>query len=258
VIDTLQHGPILELRLNRPPVNALSPELMLALRQAVDAAAHDGSRAIVLSGMPRRFSAGLDLPLLLTFDRARIVELWHNLYDLLTTIAGSPLPVAAAITGHAPAGGTVLTLFCDWRVMASGDWKVGLNEVQVGLTLPGVIFRALKLVVGHRQADRLATTGLLMAPEEALGIGLIDEVAPAECVVPRAIQWCQALVALPARAMTGTRAQSRAELVEIFRQDLKNEFDEILEMWWSPETQSTLRGVVEQLGKKKLNSAKTS
>src|SRR5437763_266441 len=122
MIETIQHGPIRELRLNRPPVNALSSELIAALKQAVEAASPDGARAIVLSGSSGRFSGGLDLPLLLTLDRAGIADLLRGLYSLLGALACSPIPTVAAITGHAPAGGTVLALFCDWRVMAEGDW----------------------------------------------------------------------------------------------------------------------------------------
>ena len=132
MILTFDHGAVRELRLNRPPANALSPELIVALRRSVESAPNDGVRALVLSGAPGRFCAGLDVPLLLTFDRPAMASLWRELYALMRALACSPIPIAAAITGHAPAGGTVLPLFCDWRVIADGDFKMGLNEVQVG------------------------------------------------------------------------------------------------------------------------------
>jgi Delta3-Delta2-enoyl-CoA isomerase len=84
--------------------------------------------AIVLSGSPGRFSAGLDVPLLLSLNREEIARVWRELYVLLGTIGASPIPIAAAITGHVPA--------CDWRVLAAGDYKLGLNEVEVGIQLP--------------------------------------------------------------------------------------------------------------------------
>src|SRR5271168_2572350 len=138
MILTIDHGPIRELRLDRPPVNALTGELILALRQAIEAAPRQGVKALILSGSPGRFSAGLDVPLLLNCDRSAIAELWRGLYSLLRALAGSSVPIAAAITGHAPAGGTVPPMFCDWRVMAAGEFKMGLNEVQVGIPLPAV------------------------------------------------------------------------------------------------------------------------
>ena len=213
---TFTHGPIRELRLNRPPANALSHELIISLRAAIQAALRNGSRALVLSGAPGRFSGGLDVPLLLGYDQAAIAALWREFYALMKDLAGSPIPIAAAITGHAPAGGAVLTLFCDWRVMADGDFKIGLNEVQVGLPLPPVILAALRRLVGPRQAERLAVGGLLISPPEALGVGLVDELAPHDRVIDRALHWCHTLLALPNEAMTATRRQARADLVAYF------------------------------------------
>ena len=251
MIRTIDHGAVRELQLNRPPANALSPELIAALKQAVEAAPQDGARALVLSGTPGRFSAGLDVPLLLTLDRPAIAALWRELYGLLRALALSPVPVAAAMTGHATAGGTVLPIFCDFRVAAQGEWKLGLNEVQVGLPLPPVIFSALKRLVGGRQAERLAVAGLLISPDEAARIGLIDEVVPLDQVVSRALEWSLALLALPVDAMAATRRRARADLVELFAASFDLELDLVNATWWSPEAQTTLRVLVQRLGKKK-------
>jgi 3,2-trans-enoyl-CoA isomerase len=251
MILTIDHGPVRELRLNRPPANALSPELIMALKQAVEAAPQEGVRGLVLSGSPGRFSGGLDVPLLLTLDRATMNAVWRDFYSLLRTLACCPVPLAAAITGHAPAGGTVLALFCDWRIAAEGDWKIGLNEVQVGLPLPPVIFSALQRLVGARQAARLAVGGLLVSPAEALSLGLVDEVVPAEQVVERAVKWCQEWLALPSVAMTRTRREARAALAGLFEQNLPSEIEEISGWWWDEQVQSVLRSLVERLAKKR-------
>ena len=123
-----------------------------------------------------------------------MADLWRDLYRLLGAIAGSAIPIVAAITGHAPAGGTVLALFCDWRVMADGDYKVGLNEVQVGIPLPPIILRGLQRLVGSRQAERLAVTGELLSSREAVRLGLVDELVPPEKVVERAAEISQRLI----------------------------------------------------------------
>jgi len=251
---TFDHGPIRELRLNRPPANALSCELIVALREAIQTAPQNGIRALVLSGAPGRFSGGLDVPLLLACDHAGIAALWQEFYALLKALAGSPIPIAAAITGHAPAGGTVLPLFCDWRVMADGDFKVGLNEVQVGLVLPPVILAALRRLVGARQAERLAVAGLLISPDEALAVGLVDEVAPHGQVIDRALHWCQTLLALPAEAMSATRREARADLVAYFAENVDPELQGVTTSWWSPETQSALHALTARLGKKAATS----
>ncbi len=251
MILTIDHGAIRELRLNRPPVNALSPELISALRQAILASPSQGARALILSGSPGRFSGGLDIPSLMALDRPTMDSVWRDFYGLLGAIAQSPIPIATAITGHAPAGGTVLSIFCDWRVMAQGDFRIGLNEVQVGIQMPPLILKALRRLIGPREAEHMAVAGTLVTVQEARRIGLVDDVADPEQVVNRALEWCERLLALPPEAMLGTRRDARADLCALFDQETEAELREITTMWWRAETQSTLRALAEKLGKKK-------
>jgi Delta3-Delta2-enoyl-CoA isomerase len=250
MILTIDHGPVRELRLNRPPVNALTSELLMALREAIESAPHDGIRVLILSGAPGRFSAGLDVPLLLGQDRPAMAVLWRELYALLQAIAASPIPIAAALTGHAPAGGTVIALFCDWRVMAQEEYKLGLNEVQVGIPLPPVLLGALRRLLGSRQAERLAVSGILISPQEALRIGLVDDLASMSEVVQRSLEWCQRILSLPPEAMLATRREARADLLQLFEVNLEPEIQRVIENWWNPSTQSTLRALVERMGKR--------
>jgi 3,2-trans-enoyl-CoA isomerase len=204
----------------------------------------------VLSGTPGMFSGGLDVPLLVTLDRPAIDQVWHDFYYLLGALARSPIPIAAAITGHGPAGGTVLALFCDWRGMAEGDWKMGFNEVQVGIPLPPVILGALRRQVGARQAERLGTGGLVISAAEAARLGLVDELIPPQRVVERAVEWCQSLLGLPPQAMTATRRRARADLASLFDR-IEDELDEVVANWWSDEAQSVLRALASRPTKKK-------
>ncbi|HVO62945.1 MAG TPA: enoyl-CoA hydratase/isomerase family protein [Terriglobales bacterium] len=250
MITIIDHGRVRELRLNRPPANALTSELFSELCQQVDSAPSQNISALVLSGAPGMFSAGLDIPHLLQLDRPQIATLWKQLYAGFGSLACSRIPICAAITGHAPAGGAVLGVFCDWRIAADGPFKIGLSEVQVGLPLPPVILRALRRLLGAHKAERLAVTGALMTPQEAALIGLVDEVVPPEQVVGRAIAWADAILALPQGAMSYTRRQSRADLVGLFEPDLTSEIEEMREAWWKAETQTTLKSVAERLTKK--------
>jgi len=247
---TYNHESIRELRLNRPPVNALTTEVLVALREAIEKAPSEGVRALVLSGSPGRFSGGLDVPALLKLDKPGIAVLWRELYAILRTIACSRIPIVAAITGHAPAGGTVLSLFCDGRVMAEGDYKIGLNEVQVGIPLPPIILAGLQRLVGMRMGEQLAVSGALMSSQDALRVGLVDELAPAEQVVERAMAWCKRLLDVPAEAFVLTRRDARADLAAMFDRDLEKEAAYVTSNWWSEETQRTLKALVERLGKK--------
>jgi len=254
MILTIEHGKVRELQLNHPPANALGPQLISELRNAIEHAPQDGVRALVLSGFPGRFSGGLDVPLLLTLDRTAMAAVWKDFYALLRALACSPIPVAAAITGHAPAGGTVLALFCDRRFVAQGDWKIGLNEVRVGIPLPPVILGALQRTVGMRQAERLAVTGTLISPAEAAQVGLVDEIVPAESVIQAAVRWCDELLDFPPQAMALTRRKARADLAILFDSDVNAELDEVIAGWWADETQTVLRRLVDELAKKRAKA----
>lgn len=251
MITRIEHGKIREIRLDRPPANALTPELLIRLREEVEGAPGNGIRALVLSGRPGMFSAGLDIPALLKLNQDQIADLWRNLYDAIRALACSSLPLCAAVTGHAPAGGTVLAIFCDWRIAAQGNFKIGLSEVQVGLPLPPIILHGLRRLVGPHQAERLSVRGLLVETEEAKRIGLLDEIVPAEEVPRRALQWCEEVLALPSEAMSYTRAQARADLRAFFQKDLRPEIEEIGKSWWHPQTQAVLHAMAERLTKKK-------
>ena len=250
MLDTIRHDDILELRLDRPPANALDPGLIDSLRRGLEAAPAEGARAVVLSGAPGMFSGGLDVPALVKLDRDGIRGLWQGLYDTMRALANSPLPVAAAITGHSPAGGAVLAICCDYRVMAEGDFKIGLNEVRVGITLPPVLLRILRRIVGDRQAERLAVGGLLVDSQEAQRIGLVDELVPVGEVTQAALHWCRTMLELPRQAMSATRRRARAPLVELFAQP-QGEIDEVVDAWFSAETQGALRALIERLAAKK-------
>ena len=242
------HG-IREIRLARPPVNALNPELVSALDQALVTASNDGVEAVILSGRPGLFSAGLDVPELLQLDRDGMRDFWKRFFGLLATIACSPMPIVAASTGHSPAGGTVLALFADYRVQADGDYKLGLNEVQVGLVIPPVIHHALVRLIGVYPAERHLVAGQMIPASEALAIGLVDELAAADQVVEHALTWCQRHLAMPREALLATRHLCRADLVDLFRDPDALDVDGFVEGWFSESTQRTLTQLVERLKK---------
>ena len=243
-------GAIRELRLDRPPVNALTPELLAALADAVAAAPAAGVRALVLSGRPGYFSAGLHVPYLLGLERSGIAALMTSLYGALRALAFSPLPVAAAVTGHSPAGGAVLALMCDRRVMAEGTadkpFRIGLNEIEVGLPIPPAIFAAMARATGPRTAERLCLEGTLVDAAEALRIGLVDELAPVDAVVERALAWCRSLLARPPAALAATRAVARADLHAAFA-GFDGQLGANVDAWFAAETQAAMRALVAKL-----------
>lgn len=249
MIEIQDHGNVREIRLARPPANALETEMLGALIGALRAAPDAGAAAIVLSGRPGMFSAGLDVPLLLQQTRAQMLEFWRQFFGAQQAIAASPVPVVAALTGHSPAGGAVLAMQCDYRVMADGKYKIGLNEVQVGLYPGPIIHGALKRLVGVRQAERLLSGGLLLTAAEALSVGFVDRLVPETEVVATALEWARSMAALPPRALAHTRRLSRADLVALTAELTDRDYEAMNGAWYSDETQTVMKQLVAKLKK---------
>ncbi len=251
MLDILPHdGGITEIRMARPPVNALNRELLVALNEAIGRAPADGARGIMLSGAQGMFSAGVDVPALLGQNRETVRAYWREFFALCATLAQSPVPVVAAITGHSPAGGAVLALFCDYRVMAEGPFRIGLNEVQVGLIVPECIQLALRRVVGTYRAERLLVAGAMIESADALACGFVDETVALEQVTVRALHWLRELLALPSRAMLTTRALARADLVGAWQEPEQLPLDAFVESYFHEETQAVLQALVARLKSK--------
>jgi enoyl-CoA hydratase/carnithine racemase len=234
----------------RPPANAFNGRLLEQLGRYVREASTSAAEAIVISGAPGMFTGGLDIPELLGLGRDEIREFWRTFYGTLRAVAASELPVAAAITGHSPAAGAVLAVFCDYRVMADGAFKIGMNEVQVGLVPPLPLQYAMKRLTGPRVGDALLIAGALVTPAEALRVGLVDEVVPVERVVPTAIAWAERMAALPHEAMRDTRRIARADLVAQLDGLDDAALDEATARWFADETQQALRALVARIARR--------
>ncbi len=255
LIEVINHGPIRELRLARPPVNALDTELCRALIAAVNHAMAEDVHGLVISGSERIFTAGMDVPHLLSHgeDKHRLLDSWQAFFGAVRTLAESRIPVVAALTGHAPAGGCVLALCCDYRIMARSvdpaqPYAIGLNEVQVGLVAPEGIQRLMRRAVGAHRAANLLARGEMVSAERALEIGLVDELADGPQVVARAIKWMESLLRLPRQPMLLTRAIARAELHESLQPDLI-QIERFVDAWYAPDAQAALHALVARIGK---------
>jgi Delta3-Delta2-enoyl-CoA isomerase len=250
LVDTRHIGDVVEVRMARAPVNAMNDELLTELLQTLRTEGRGPARAIVLSGLPGIFSAGLDVPALMSKDAAGMKDFWRLFFDVQRALAGSPVPVIAAITGHSPAGGAVFAMYCDYRIMAEGAFRIGLNEVAVGIHPGPVLYAVLKRLVGARRAELLMGTARMMSAEDAMRFGFIDELAPPAEVVDRAIGWAQQTLQLPAAAYSATRAIARADLIELVRTVGLDAEGTPGDHWWDPETQAVLTMLVQKLRKK--------
>jgi enoyl-CoA hydratase/carnithine racemase len=203
---------------------------------------------------PNVFSGGLDVPHLMTLERDALQAAWQDFFDAALAIACSPVPIVAAIAGHAPAGGCVLALCCDYRVMArSADpekpYRIGLNEVQVGLAVPEAIQHLMRRVIGTYRAERLLVSGAMPDSAQALALGLVDEVVADSQVTPRALAWLDALLRLPSTPMLATRALARADMVAALSDPARIDLPRFFAGWYHPETQAALHALLARLGK---------
>jgi Delta3-Delta2-enoyl-CoA isomerase len=235
---------IARLTLHRGKVNAINAEVLNELRTAVDELRADTLvRAVILTGHGRFFSFGLDVPELYLLPRERFHEFLDAFTDLYTTLYAFPKPVMAAINGHAIAGGCMLALACDRRLMAAESGKIGLNEITFGSTVFAGSVEMLRACVGTLEAERVLLDGAMYAPEEALAIGLIDRIVTPEELTTRAAEEARTLASRDAAAFASLKSMVRGPVVESMRRVERPSLRAFLDIWYSEATRARLRGI---------------
>lgn len=199
-------GDVAVLTLDDGKVNALDTAVLAALDEALDACADDG--AIVVCGREGVFSAGLDRTLL-SGPQEVLVELAVALTRTAMRLWTEPRPVVAAATGHAIAGGTILALACDHVVAADGDARWGLSETALGLILPQWVVDMARSTVRADRLEGLLLPGRIVTAREALEVGFVQELAPADEVRARAVARAAALADLPRAVYAANKRRLR-------------------------------------------------
>ena len=235
------------LRVQGGKANAMDAALLDMIERLVDEFAAGPARAAVLTGYERFFSAGLALPSLMDLDRATMRRFIGRFTDVMVRVFSCPKPIVAAINGHAIAGGCVLALQCDWRVLVRDDVKIGLNETQLGIGLPSAVLEPLRLQLPPGSLVPIAYEGKLFTPAEALELGLVDELAPARDLEPRALVRARALAAVPSAAVAQVKLGLRRATIETMRRYGDEEAERWLDTWFSPPAQARLAQAVAQL-----------
>jgi enoyl-CoA hydratase len=199
------------LRLVRPPVNALDLELVQAIGAGVTDAVDSGARALVLTGAGSCFSAGIDMKVVPTYDARQRRESVEAINAMVAAICAAPLPVVAAVNGHAFGGGLVIALACDVRLAARGDYKLALNEVAAGVPFPAGPLGVVRAELDPSVMRDLCLTGRSVGPEQALALRVLDEIVEPQELMPRARGRALQLAELPAYA--ALKAQVRGPLI---------------------------------------------
>ncbi|GGO92890.1 enoyl-CoA hydratase/isomerase family protein [Wenjunlia tyrosinilytica] len=193
------------IRLARPPMNALDIAMQDSLGEAAaEAAGRSDVRAVVVHGGEKVFAAGADIKEMQAMSYTDMVDRARGLQDAFTAVARLPKPVVAAVSGYALGGGCELALCADIRIAAENA-KLGQPEILLGL-IPGAGgTQRLARLVGPSRAKDLIFTGRQVRADEALSIGLVDKVVPAEEVYSAAVEWASRLAKGPAYALRAAK-----------------------------------------------------
>jgi enoyl-CoA hydratase/carnithine racemase len=248
MVDVAQDRGIAVVRLDRGVINALNPALVLSLGRAVATVREDdGLTALVLSSANDKFfSIGLDIPELLGFSRGDFARFLEDFDSLCLELITFPKPVIAALRGHATAGGCILALCCDYRLIADGRRRMGLNESRLGVPVPYPADCALRWLVGARTARDVADSGEFFLPPDLLRMGLVDEVWPGEEVETRAVEKARTLAEAAGQAFPSIK-RSRVEGLEAeIRLRLGEKQREFVEAWYSPAARARLEAAIEK------------
>lgn len=209
-------GSVAVISIDDGKANALSPDVLTAISECFDNAQADGSTAVLLEGRPGRFSAGFDLSVM-TAGVEPMQALVTQGAELLLRIFTYPVPVVAACTGHALAGGALILLVSDVRIGAEGDFKIGLNEVAIGMGLPIFAVEFARYRMPPSRFDT-ALLGEVFGPEEAVRAGYLDRTSAN--VIDDARASAQQLSALRAGAVRRTKELARAAIARQLKQTL--------------------------------------
>jgi enoyl-CoA hydratase len=188
--------------------NALGFDLLAGLRSGLDRAQASG-KPLVIAGRPGRFSAGFDLTVMARRDR-QTEQLLREGAELATRLFAFPTPVVAAVTGHAIAMGALLCLSVDYRVGSEGDYKLGLNEVAIGMTLPWFGVALARGRLANQWLTRAVDLAQVFPPQTAVSVGYLDEVSPADAAIERACALADTLAGLDMAAHAATKLRTRA------------------------------------------------
>jgi enoyl-CoA hydratase len=230
--------------------NALDLPLMAAVRDAVAELRRHGAPPVLLaSSHPSLFCPGWDLKLLASADRDQVRATLTSFNDLILEVFSYPGPTAAAITGHAVAGGCLLAMSCDLRVMASGRARLGFAELNLGVPMPAGSLRMLAARLGPSAIEETVLRGEGCTAERARELGLVHRVEPVEQVVLAVDRELSRIASKPARAYASTKSSLFAEVWRAMAADTAPEDEEFLDCWFSDATQQRIAELATSLGR---------
>ncbi|XP_060028539.1 enoyl-CoA delta isomerase 1, mitochondrial [Erinaceus europaeus] len=242
------------MKLWNPPVNSLSLDLLTELVISLEKLENEKTfRGIILtSDLPGIFSAGLDLTEMCGRNPAHYAEYWKALQELWLRLYQTHLVVIAAINGASPAGGCLLALSCDYRVLADNPkFIIGLNETLLGIVAPFWFKDTMINTIGHRATERALQLGLLFRPAEALQVGVVDQVVPEGQVQGAALSAMTQWLAIPDHARQLTKSMMRKATADRLLTQREADIQNFVSFLSRDSIQKALQVYLEKLRQKK-------
>jgi enoyl-CoA hydratase/carnithine racemase len=249
--QTTIQGRLVAISLNRGRSNAINHEMVKELDACIKALENDDSvGGVILTGKEGFFSSGIDLIEAYDYNEEQSRRFWIDFLALQNTLAAFRKPIVAAISGHSPAGGCILAICCDYRVMAAGTFIIGLNEVPVGIIVPDSVFNLYAFWLGQHKAYQYLMEGKLLKVDEALEAGLIDEITAPDKLMNAAVEKATAYMKLNPVTWSESKLNLRKELTGKLKADQTETLNKMLKQWWAPETRQGLQMMIQNLKSK--------
>ncbi|HIJ56964.1 MAG TPA: enoyl-CoA hydratase/isomerase family protein [Deltaproteobacteria bacterium] len=243
-VNTSEKDGIVTLSLNRGKVNPLNGGVVEEILSCLNALEGDSAvKAVILTGQGKFFSFGFDVPELLTYSREAFSDFLTKFTNLYSYMFLYPKPIIAALNGHTIAGGCMLALACDRRIMISGKSKISLNEVDLGVPVFTGITEILRFCVGSRNATEILYSGTLYSPEQAYSLGLVDEVVSTDDLTGEANKAASDLANKPWPAFNGIKSLLRKPILQDIEQREKASIMKFVDIWYSDSTREILKNV---------------
>ncbi|XP_021267463.1 enoyl-CoA delta isomerase 1, mitochondrial [Numida meleagris] len=242
------------MKFKSPPVNSLSLDFLTEFCISLEKLENDRTcrGLIITSAVPRVFSSGLDITEMCGKSTEHYAEFWRAVQEMWLQLYGSNMVTVAAINGSSPAGGCVIALTCDYRIMAENPkYVIGLNEAQLGIVAPFWSKDTFVNAVGHRVAERSLQLGLLHSVTEAHQIGLVDEVVPEEKLQEKAVAVMAQWLALPDHAHQHNKSMMRKAVLDHMLAHREEDIQNFVSFISKDSIQKSLSRYMEMLKKKK-------
>nr|XP_046271773.1 enoyl-CoA delta isomerase 1, mitochondrial-like [Scatophagus argus] len=253
-VDFDQKRGVALMRMQSPPVNSLSLDFLTEFCTATEKLEMDKScrGLIITSSKTKAFSAGLDLKEMYRKSPEHYREFYKAVQEMWLKLYSSNMITIAAINGSSPAGGCLMSIACDYRIMADNPhYNIGLNEAQLGIVAPFWVRDTMKNTVGHRNAEISLKLGLLYNPSEALKIGLVDQLVPEDEIVTTAIQTMTKWLAIPDHARHNIKSMMRKPTIDKLKSNREADIQEFLSFITKDSIQKSLGFYLEMLKWKK-------